>query len=628
MEYKKKCNVCGQIFCYTDEDLKNNASNAGLAALEALGGLASALGGGTIFHTQYLQGQSDKYSDKVVDYDQCPHCHSRDVSFYSGDTKVSNTATSVLEEPVAKAININSSASTESLLKRAFIFLEDGDWVSANSYCEACLDVNPELAEAYLAKLMVEKKAHTLKELASCKEPLAESRNYQKALRYGNEVLAAQLKELCGNAENNIKRIAEIRDRLSDPDCSVMVDVLDGHLVAIDADGTIQIRNNHYGECEPEKWKDLVSIGIGYENIVGLRNDGTVVACGKNSVVNDSVTKWKDIKTICIAGSFVIGLRTDGTVVACGTNGYFRDEKEKWARIVQNASKWEDVVSIDASTSVVVGLCRDGSVKFGDTNAKVYSYISSLRNVIDVKASSFYVAVFFKNGTVELIQSEKRDVTWENIKDISGPYATKICLKDDGTVFKWKDDENKLSVNDWRDIVAIDSGASYVVGLTQSGTVVACGNNQWGQCDVSDWKDIVAIMTDGGNLTIGIRENGTVVSCGEGPDGIVNCSGLKLFNDVTDLDKNIAKNKGLRIAAEKAAEERRIAAEKAAEERRIAEEKAAEEHRKSRIAELEEEKRSLQSEIPNIKGILASGKKKKLEARILDIDAELKKLNS
>ena len=36
------------------------------------------------------------------------------------------------------------------LLKRAFMFLEDGDWKSAEEYCEKVLDIDPENAEAYL----------------------------------------------------------------------------------------------------------------------------------------------------------------------------------------------------------------------------------------------------------------------------------------------------------------------------------------------------------------------------------------------------------------------------------------------------------------------------------------------
>lgn len=625
MEYKMKCNVCGKIFCYTDEDLKQNASNAGMAALSALGGLASTLGGGTILHTHHLQGQADRYSDKVVDYNQCPHCHSRDISFYTDDKKAANTAAPAIEAPAAKAVTINSSASTESLLKRVFLFLEDGEWASADSYCEACLDVNPELAEAYLAKLMIEKKARNLEELGNCKEPLSESKNYQKVIRYGNEVLAAQLKELCGNAEKNIKRLAEIRERLNDPDCSVMLDVMDGHVIALCADGSIQTCNNRDGVCNSDEWKDLISIEMGYSNTVGLRADGTVVACGKdtnlygkNIGINDNVSKWKDIKAIRIAGNFVVGLRIDGTVVACGKSSSCLDD-EKWDAIVRNVNKWKDIVAIDATTNGVVGLCRNGSVKYGDTSSKTHSYITSLHDIANIQAVSYHTAAFSQNGTVKLIASNGVDAEWSNVKSISGEFVTKVCLRDDGTVFTWKDDDKQLSVDNWKNIVAIDSGASYVVGLTQNGTVVACGNNNNGQCNVSDWKDIVAIKTNGALLTVGIRADGTVVSCGSGSGDSqkVDCSTLKLFNDVTDLDANIARNKALRIAAEKAAEERRIA-----------EEKAAEEKRKISIAQLEWEKQNLQAEIPNIKGIFAGGKKKKLEARIAEIDAELKKLNA
>ena len=609
MEYKMKCNVCGKIFCYTDEDLKQNASNAGMAALSALGGLASTLGGGTILHTHHLQGQADRYNDKVVDYNQCPYCHSRDLSFYHGEDNTQGKDSATLDAPAVSAKNINTTASTESLLKRAFIFLEDGDWASADAYSESCLDRDPELAEAYLAKLMVEKKAHSLEELGNSKAPLSESKYYQKVIRYGNEVLVAQLKELCGNAEKNVKRLAEIRERLNDPDCSVMLDVMDGHIVALCADGSIQTCNNRDGVCNSDKWKDLISIEMGYSNTVGLRADGTVVACGENTAINDGVSKWKDIKAIRIAGDFVAGLRRDGTVVACGKNGFGFDDEE-WATIVRNANKWKDIVAIDATTDVVVGLCRDGSVKYGDTNSKAYPYISSLHDIANVQAVSYQTAAFSQNGTVKLIASDGVNAEWSNIKSISGQYVTKVCLRDDGTVFTWKDDDKKLSVDDWKNIVAIDSGASYAVGLAQNGTVVACGNNQWGQCNVFDWKDIVAIMTNDANLTIGIRANGTVVSCGcgSGDSQKVDCSALKLFNDIADLDANIARNRELRIAAEKAAE------------------KAAEEKRKICIAQLEWEKQNLQAEIPNIKGIFAGSKKRKIESQITEIDAELEKL--
>ena len=38
------------------------------------------MGGGTIFHTHHLQGQADRYADKIVDYSRCPFCNSTDIS--------------------------------------------------------------------------------------------------------------------------------------------------------------------------------------------------------------------------------------------------------------------------------------------------------------------------------------------------------------------------------------------------------------------------------------------------------------------------------------------------------------------------------------------------------------------
>lgn len=79
-ERRMRCNVCGHVFCYNDEDVSKNLKNAGVGAISAIGGLASIFGGGTIFHTHHLQGQADRYTDKIVDYSRCPSCNSTDIS--------------------------------------------------------------------------------------------------------------------------------------------------------------------------------------------------------------------------------------------------------------------------------------------------------------------------------------------------------------------------------------------------------------------------------------------------------------------------------------------------------------------------------------------------------------------
>ncbi len=82
-----------------------------------------------------------------------------------------------------------NSANVSPLLKRAFLFLEDGDWHSANEYCEKVLDMEPENAMAYLGKLMAAYQVSKQEGLANCKISFEEDKNYQKILRFGDQRL-------------------------------------------------------------------------------------------------------------------------------------------------------------------------------------------------------------------------------------------------------------------------------------------------------------------------------------------------------------------------------------------------------------------------------------------------------
>ena len=87
-----------------------------------------------------------------------------------------------------------SNAGVAPLLKRAFMFLEDGDWQQADEYCEKVLDQDPENAQAYLGKLMAELRARKQEDLADCKGPFDGRNSYQKALRFGDEKFITTIK--------------------------------------------------------------------------------------------------------------------------------------------------------------------------------------------------------------------------------------------------------------------------------------------------------------------------------------------------------------------------------------------------------------------------------------------------
>ncbi|MBO7183992.1 MAG: TIR domain-containing protein [Bacteroidales bacterium] len=86
----------------------------------------------------------------------------------------------VKETIVASPVNVGVAP----LLKRIFIFIEDEDWEKADEYCEKVLDIDPENAQAYICKLMVEFEEQRKEDLWKQGEELFDSPNYEKAVKY------------------------------------------------------------------------------------------------------------------------------------------------------------------------------------------------------------------------------------------------------------------------------------------------------------------------------------------------------------------------------------------------------------------------------------------------------------
>lgn len=100
-------------------------------------------------------------------------------------TKADEEKEVVVKETAMTGSDMNASP----LLRRVFLFLEDGDWQSADEYCERVLDIDPENALGYLGKLMAELHVRKQEQLNHCEKPFDGSNNYQKVLRFGDDEL-------------------------------------------------------------------------------------------------------------------------------------------------------------------------------------------------------------------------------------------------------------------------------------------------------------------------------------------------------------------------------------------------------------------------------------------------------
>lgn len=193
MEHRKKCNVCGTVFCYTDEDIKNNSKAHLWAGISALGAAASALGGNW-GATRTNQENAFNEERKVIDFDHCPNCRSIDLSILT-DVEW-NDYQEGLKNQRSGGISINANASEESLVKRIKMFIDDGQWQEALSYSEHVLDMNPENGEVYFLRIMANNRIKKVSEFIDKKINIRGDNNFAKASKFGDEEIQKKIEEI------------------------------------------------------------------------------------------------------------------------------------------------------------------------------------------------------------------------------------------------------------------------------------------------------------------------------------------------------------------------------------------------------------------------------------------------
>lgn len=98
-EFRMRCNVCGKIYCYNENDLQKNTKNLEKAREYDARSTLFALGGAELSKHANMN-TSDRYRERIVDYSKCPNCHSNNVSPFDGGSiaATSSVNTSAVDE--------------------------------------------------------------------------------------------------------------------------------------------------------------------------------------------------------------------------------------------------------------------------------------------------------------------------------------------------------------------------------------------------------------------------------------------------------------------------------------------------------------------------------------------------
>ena len=458
------------------------------------------------------------------------------------------------------------------LLRRAFLFLEDGDWASADEYCERVLDLEPENAEAYLGKLMAELRCSRREALRACQAPFDGSDNYQKALRFGG---AALKEELSGAAKAVREREAQRRlqaryeaaaRRLQEPctpeayrEAAAAFAHISGYR---DADARAQDCLRRAEELEQRRAAEqaqrlrtqkrlrrtaiialpvalallvisiVVTQRIAYRQAEELLEAGrtpeAAIAFGRADGYRDararSAALWAGVaqrNAVAAGGYHTVGLRADGTVAATGDNFHGQCD----------VSGWHDLVAVAAGNVHTVGLRADGTAVATGSNNNGRCDVSGWHDLVAVAAGSSHTVGLRADGTAVATGDNEFgqcDVSgWRDLVAVAAGTWHTVGLRADGTaVATGFNEDGQCDVSDWHDLVAIAAGDWHTVGLRADGTAVAAGFNNDDQCDVSGWQEIVAVAA-GQFHTVGLRADGTAVAAGFNNDGQCDVSGWR-----------------------------------------------------------------------------------------------------
>lgn len=335
-----------------------------------------------------------------------------------------------------------------------------------------------------------------LEDFAESKEKAKESR-YAYALQlYGEGKLeeAFSIFQELGDYEESLLMVASITLELKGEmekriyDVALQYYELEDYTSALDALSKIE---DYEGSAELKaKCEDGLSrkrlghtFSAGINGSVAINENGDLIYTGGNMALQLAFLESYDLVSIDCFGLVSIGLTKDGRVV---TN--------EAADV--NTEKWKDIIAVSAGRAHVVGLKSDGTVEATGHNG---------------------------DGQCNVYNSE-----WKNIVSIATGWRHTVGLTEDGHVKitgYTGGSSHKKKVESWSNIIAIaaggghaeDSHSGHTVGLTADNRVVAAGDNTYGQCDVDDWEDIIAIAA-GDWHTVGLKADGTVVAVGYKPD--------------------------------------------------------------------------------------------------------------
>ncbi len=246
---------------------------------------------------------------------------------------------------------------------------------------------------------------------------------------------------------------------------------------------------------------NLVSISAGGFHTLGLREDGTVIAWGRNDVGQTNVPSGlTNILAVAAGGGHSLALFENGTVRGWGQNSCGQTNVP---------SGLTNVTAIAAGGSQSLALRNNGSLV-------VWGCSPIPTNVTGVMAMSAYAdhgIVLYSNGTVQVWYSGSTDLTppagLTNVVAVASGFDHLLALKKNGTVAAWgANDYGQTNVPaGLSNVMKIAAGGQFSIAMLNDRRVVSWGRNDYGQTNVLSGMGEAHDISAGLFHSVAIAEN-------------------------------------------------------------------------------------------------------------------------
>lgn len=393
----------------------------------------------------------------------------------------------------------------ESYIKRANIYLEDKEWEKADQYFEKTLDVHPECADAYLGKLLVELNYSSFEELFSCEKDFLKNPHFEKAIKYSDDSLKIKLLNLMNEVRHQqaVKLIEQAQDFKR---CGYLEGIfVEKFVLAIE----ILSELDDFKNSKQLKKQCIESIEEAAEE--ALRKELYYTAMDFFAYIS----RFKNV---------------DEKIEKC------ESEKNKFDSLRERISVRMARKTISASAYHTVAIKKDGKLyatKYDRKDKARCTYYTNQcevsgslwKDIVAVSTNTKHTVALKLDGTVIATKPFNKGLYTKWKEENSGKYKANVY---DGQIIYepikervWDGEEFDLDycgqceVGDWKDIIAISAGEYHTVGIKKDKTVVSTKfigqkNLNSGQTEVGDWQDIVQIIANTYE-TVGLKADGNVI---------------------------------------------------------------------------------------------------------------------